>query len=37
LARPLLGQGCALSEDTAHAICRFRLSQIAAALLTNST
>lgn len=30
LARPLLGQGCALTEDTAHAVCRFRLSQIAA-------
>lgn len=30
LARPLLGHGCALNEKTAHAVCRFRVSQIAA-------
>ena len=29
LARPLLGHGCALNEQTAHAVCRFRISQIA--------
>ena len=30
LARPLLGHGCALNEETANAVCRFRVSQIVA-------
>jgi hypothetical protein len=30
LARPLLGHGCALNEETAHAVCQFRISQIRA-------
>jgi len=29
LARPLLGRRCALNEATAHAICRFRVQEIA--------
>lgn len=28
LVRPLLGRGCALTERTAHAVCRFRISEI---------